>query len=1014
MSTLTQFGGGTTVGSIVPGLYPGNSRFLPCDGVSTTPVTSANSSLAKVYPLVTSSTGTYFTSTYYGFHAYGIAYGAGIWVAVGAGSSGSSETDTPYCLTSSDLVNWVPRPLPNNAVWRSITWTGGRFIAVGSDASLNGYSAYSVDGLNWASGNIPTSVQYRWIVSSGGRAFAMASAGGTTYYSDDGAGWTNSGTTGVSVLAIGSFKGRAYVTNGGTVNMKFTGGQLTSGWSTVYTGSSLNSFAASPTTMVISSGAAGQTVTTTDGLNFTTQAGAPAMYSVMWDGTNFIGFSNTSIYTSPTGVTWTIRTTDIFLNTSIRFVGASDGTTLAWVDTASGNQHFSFSTNSGVNVAQRPFPKSGFMSTGNYAPIAYSSTLGLYVMGGMSDTSYEPVPVMMTSTDGITWTERALEMPAYNTLSGASVQQIVWTGSAFIASTSSTGTVIWVSTDGINWRYKSGPIGASTVYLTYGNGRALMMNTSGTYSTSVDNGTTWVSQGSMGLGSVIGVVYNGTNFVAVNSGGAVSTSSTGIGTGWTSQTGLTAATYTQVGVAGTALVVTVSGSVTTMHYNTTNGTGSWTARALPITISSGRISYDGTNAILSSNAGSNSQFVAFSNPAGTLTTVNAPRSIVSASTLTAFYANGNIIIPSYNNANGGALISVFVSSNVGSTWAERSLYAGWNSLMTSMNNTLLSSTVFGGKAYFAARYRPVIWSVEENGTSFRARVLPMGSNTSPAVTCQAVGSNGSIMVAFSYDSTNFRTLISTSTDGNSWTLRTTPAGLPTTLGTGAPTVWTNIVWNGTIFLATSNTFFGMTSTDGITWTLQYLPVQEVVAGGIAYGAGSFFLSSTIPVSSTSTLGYVSYYTSTDGVTWTVKSSPAKYQNSSTAVYFASDGTTVMMMPNSQLSTPSGVQYWTTTDGANWTRGQAYGYGSALTNSRQIVNYGGTFFAGSMASMDGKFWFSTGSDISSPIPMSATTVFGFTGSIQATATIDTNTIKSPALNSTQTFVAPYYATSLVVA
>src|SRR5574343_340629 len=196
MSTLTQFGGGNAIGSIVPGLYPGDSRYLTCDGVSTTPVTSANSSLAKVYPSITSISNQTPSGNFYVFHAYNIAYGALLWIVVGAGSSSVTETDTGYCLTSPDLITWTPRPMPHNCVWRSITWTGSRFIAVGADAAATtGYGAWSVDGVNWNTGSLPSATTiYRWVVSVGGRAFALSGSNGTSYYSDDGGGWSSAGT----------------------------------------------------------------------------------------------------------------------------------------------------------------------------------------------------------------------------------------------------------------------------------------------------------------------------------------------------------------------------------------------------------------------------------------------------------------------------------------------------------------------------------------------------------------------------------------------------------------------------------------------------------------------------------------------------------------------------------------------------------------------------------------------------------------------------------------------------
>lgn len=135
-------------------------------------------------------------------------------------------------------------------------------------------------------------------------------------------------------------------------------------------------------------------------------------------------------------------------------------------------------------------------------------------------------------------------------------------------------------------------------------------------------------------------------------------------------------------------------------------------------------------------------------------------------------------------------------------------------------------------------------------------------------------------------------IAATSPDGIAWTQRT----LPTAGG------WQRVAWNGSTFCAAgqigSNPGIA-TSPDGVTWTSRSLGV----AGGLSLGVlGTRGTAFVLAANTTSTL-----YTSPDGVTWTPRSLPiAKFWTG-----IADNGSMTVMVAagTSSLSSPDGVT-WT--------------------------------------------------------------------------------------------------------
>ena len=105
----------------------------------------------------------------------------------------------------------------------------------------------------------------------------------------------------------------------------------------------------------------------------------------------------------------------------------------------------------------------------------------------------------------------------------------------------------------------------------------------------------------------------------------------------------------------------------------------------------------------------------------------------------------------------------------------------------------------------------------------------------------------------------FDVRVSSSTAGESWTSRTTPAD----------NGWGSVTYGNGLFVAVSNTGSGnrvMTSRNGINWTIRTTPVDNSWSS-VTYGNGLF-----VAVSYTGTGNRV--MTSPDGITWTSRASAA--------------------------------------------------------------------------------------------------------------------------------------------
>ena len=226
--------------------------------------------------------------------------------------------------------------------------------------------------------------------------------------------------------------------------------------------------------------------------------------AIVWTGSIFYTCTSNSAqgYTSPDGITWTIRTapnlfTSVGWNGTV-FLGLVSGGTTA------------YTSPDGITWTSRTLA----ISTTNPS-VAWNGTV-FVVQGGVSSATCQ------TSPDGITWTSRT--MPSTTIWSG-----VIWNGSQFFAWSSTTSAA--TSPDGITWTARTTSMGSVfNASVAWGNSIYVLDGSTGgsNYQTSPD-GITWTSRIKPGDAAqqMVGLFfYQGLFFMTVYVGNVYSNSAT--------------------------------------------------------------------------------------------------------------------------------------------------------------------------------------------------------------------------------------------------------------------------------------------------------------------------------------------------------------------------------------------------------------------------------------------------------------------------------------------------------
>jgi hypothetical protein len=439
----------------------------------------------------------------HGYALSEVAYGNGVFVAVGAAGS---------ILYSHDAIHWAAANSRTTDYFTLVSFGGGVFVAI-SSIRIH----WSSDGINWSAASASprglSDLEYanNMFVAVGGHCAAgTACNNGYTaeiFTSPDGKNWTDANPTEkpeIEPLGNMSYGKGLFVATKGKIDQADTIFVSTNG--TTWTKKDIGDLGVYPRGIAFGNDlfvmvASDAVLTSPDGIRWSK---TPAdLDMVIFDvhfanGMFYISGDDERFFVSANGLDWTNHPTD-YLFYDIAF---GNGTYVA-----SGPYGILASSPDGASWTLR----TQTVSTSELEGIAYGH--GIYVAAGRDHT-------VLTSPDGIQWTPRT-----------------VGTSSIFYGARYLNGTFfllgvldIYLSQDGVGWTEVNLPSGSSSLAgITYGNGLYVAVGGSGTTYTSAD-GMAWTLN-DIGSDWFKGVAFGNGVFVAVGSYKKVFTSIDGVN--WT-------------------------------------------------------------------------------------------------------------------------------------------------------------------------------------------------------------------------------------------------------------------------------------------------------------------------------------------------------------------------------------------------------------------------------------------------------------------------------------------------
>lgn len=961
--------GGSTI--VSGGTWQGNPIAYNYGGTGLTTFTAANYALystsasaltAGTLPVAAGGTGA-TTLT-----ANGVVYGNGT-SAVGitaAGTTGqvlvgNTGAAPSWATVSSTLVSsfsgGTTGLTPSTATTGAVTLAGTLVVANGGTGSTTSSGARTNLGATTLGGNLFTITNPSAVTFPRFNADNTVSAlDAATFRTAIGAG-TGSGSV-TSVSGTGTVNG---ITLTGTVT---SSGSLTLGGT--LSGVSLTSQVSD--TLPIGNGGTGQT---------TASAAFNALSPITSTGDLIVGNGANSA-------------TRLAIGTNGQVL-SSNGTTATWTTLASSG--LLTGTIVASNAATTPLTAPNYVATGaNYTRTTYPTLAALYpnpaasnadgttwVSGTMPTTTMPTYGSMtsafngttyvvvngstkyFTSTDGVSWTSRTLA-----TLVG----QVAWNGSVFVAMQPSalSSNTYYTSADGVTWTSRTFPVTAAFSLAAKTTATAIFVivpaASSATAYSSTD-GITWTSRTLPATQTWPYVFYYPLAGLFVATSGAGTTAATSPdGITWTSRT------FVVAGLQGLGTVGTTNVAVNTAAnlFYTSADCITWTAQAAP--------------------------------PA-------TPISYFAATNGYAYYSYQNRI---YRSTTAATWTQIYGNpSDTAGTSYPAKLFGCQNA------NRLFTST---------SGYTTQSATTTDNGVTWVTTGLPSSAGHAD---WSAVVNNSSTWVALA-SGTATNQNVATSPDGITWTLRT--SAIPCA-------VWSSIAWNGTIFCAMQgasptqllltgniNVTTGyavtnqcMTSPDGITWTARTLPAS-LRWTGIASN-GSIFVATHAGDYTTATAAgtATTCYTSSDGITWTSRTIPVAgswYNVAWNGSVFCAVG-----------YNSTGVAVATSPDGITWTaRTSTIAVGSSIIG---LVGFSSGFAITTGAGMyisndNGVTWYapsgaasyyynvhmaSNGQNFEMNGASTTATNMSFTGTVNSTASLQSNYINISAMGATSTSTSTQY-------
>jgi hypothetical protein len=811
-----------------------------------------------------------------------VAYGNGLFVAVGTGNT------TDSVMTSPDGKNWTNQTVPVANGWISVAYGNGLFVAVSSNGTTNDNIMTSPDGINWTSRTSPVANQW-WSVAYGNGMFVATSLDGTAsdniMTSPDGINWT-SRTSPVANswynVTYGNGLFVAVAINGTTSDQIMTSpdgiiwtartSPILRQWYSVTYGNGL--FVATS----ISGSNSDTIMTSPDGINWTTRNTPTSgqFVDITYGNGLFVtvAYLSDEIMTSPDGINWTTRTAPI----ASGWNGLTYGNGVFVVVSISGTSDILTSGFSDdVSVQNNNIYQGGMTVNSNLTLSGYSSSLTNPLLSLMT------APIATSTFGLISIGDGGFTGMTAHDFTGSSL------GTLFAINATSTfdGNLMDLQANGVSV-FKVATTGALTIGSAYS-----LPTADGTagYVVTTDGAGQWIysapGAATMAIGSSVTTGTSGSILYVDGSGNLAQDNSNFFWDATNNRLG--------VGTATPGSRLSVSGDIEVTGNIFSKGV-TWTSYSSPKAADD--VMYGGGLFI---GAAAGNGFM--TSPDGINWTSGTPAAAVQWTNFA--YGNGMYV----GIAQSGTTAQQIMTSSDGVNWTSR----------TSPNAQAWQSITYGNGLFVAVANDGTTAQqimTSSDGIVWTARTSPNAQQWKSIVygngTFVAVASNGVAGVQ-----------VMTSTNGITWSSATS---------TSADTWWDVTYGNGT-FVAVSTSGAVMTSPDGTTWTSR-APAVVNIWKSVGYGNGLF-----VAVSSNGTNRVM---TSPDGITW--KSRSAASVNQWQGVAYG-NGTFVAVTPTASAVMVSGSQDSTLTLNKNIYQGgmtvnnnlTLTGYSSTLTNALLNIN-----------------------------------------------------------------------------
>ena len=488
---------------------------------------------------------------------------------------------------------------------------------------------------------------------------------------------------------------------------------------------------------------------------------------------------------------------------------------------------------------------------------------------------------VMTSPDGITWTAR-------NQAEDNSWLSVCYGNGLFVAVGRSGTHEVMTSPDGINWTARTAIENNTWKSVTYGNGLFVAVSDDGTHRVMTSpNGVDWTARNQAENNSWTSVCYGNGLFVAVSSFGTHSAMTSPDGITWTASTDVPAASWQSV-VYGNGYYIAVSAFGSPSKLMTSPNGDTWTEHNTLESNSWYSIAYgnstfvaistDGDHQVMTSDCtdpspSTQASEVNFTNVEGTSFTIN--------------WTNGN-----------GASRAVFVKEGTGAITNPTN-----STTYTASADWKAKGTQLGTSGYYCVY----------NGTGSSVALTNLTGNTTYTVQVFEYNVNAGAEI---YKTTTASNNPSSKKSGlcfagQYWTERI-PA---------VNSSWTSSCYGNGLFVAVASNGKVMTSPDGLNWTEQIPAETDNTWMSVCYGNGLF-----VAVAQDGTHRVM---TSPDGINWTART-PAE-DNSWQSICYGNGSFVAVARDGSH-------EVMTSSDGISWTAQTA-----AENNYWTSVTYGNNLF-----------------------------------------------------------------------